>query len=163
MTLDETTKYLHDHIPITRHLGAVVEAWDGASVRLAAPLAPNLNHRSTAFGGSLSALAILAGWTLLHLNLRERGIEARLVIQRSAFDFNEPVAGDFTATSRLPEDAAWERFLATLHRRGKARVGVRGLIESASGTGGSYDGVYVAVRLDAAGHAPATTGGGGKW
>ncbi len=148
MTLDETTRYLHDHIPLTRHLGAVVEAYDRTSVRLAAPLAPNLNHRSTAFGGSLSALAILAGWTLLHLALRERGIEARLVIQRSEVDFDEPVGGDFTATASLPGSADWERFLATLARRRKARVRVRGAIHSQSGVGGTYEGVYVAARLD---------------
>ena len=151
MTLGEITRYLHDHIPLTLHLGAVVEAYDGTSVRIAAPLAPNLNHRSTAFGGSLSALGILAGWTLLHLNLRERGIEARLVIQRSEFDFEEPVHGDFVATSTLPEPTDWQRFLATLQRRRRARVSVRGEIQSATGTGGTYEGVYVAIRPGAGG------------
>jgi thioesterase domain-containing protein len=150
MTLAETTQYLHDHIPITRHLGAVAEAYDGSSLRLAAPLAPNINHRATAFGGSMSALAILAGWALLHLNLRDRGIEARLVIQRSELDFEEPVDGDFTATAALPPDADWERFLKTFERRGRARVRVCGTIQFAAGTGGSYEGTYVAVRLDVA-------------
>ncbi len=150
MTLDETTRYLHEHIPLTRHLGAVVEAYDGASIRLAAPLAPNLNHRATAFGGSLSALAILSGWTLLHLNLRARGIDARLVIQRSAFDFDEAVEGDFSATSTLPAAADWERFLATLGRRGRARIHVRGTVRTAAAAaaGGTHEGAYVAIRLD---------------
>ena len=67
MRLDEITRYLHDHIPITRSLGARVEHADGQSVRLWAPLAQNLNHRDTAFGGSLSSLAILSGWVLLYL------------------------------------------------------------------------------------------------
>jgi thioesterase domain-containing protein len=152
MTLDETTRYLHEHIPLTLHLGAVVEAYDGTSIRVTAPLAPNLNHRSTAFGGSLSALGILAGWTLLHLNLRQQGIEARLVIQRSEFDFDDPVVDrDFTATSTLPEPADWQRFVTTLHRRRRARVRVRGEIQSAAGTGGRFEGVYVALRLDAGG------------
>jgi len=146
MALDEITAYLHQHIPLSRHLGAAVEAYDGASLRLGAPLAPNLNHRSTAFGGSLSALAILSGWTLLHLNLRERAIECRLVIQRSSFDFQEPVDGDFTVTSTLPEAAAWERFLATLARHDRARVTVAGTARCASGVGGRHEGTYVALR-----------------
>lgn len=146
MTLDEITRYLHDHIPVTAHLGATVAAYDGGSIRVAAPLAPNLNHRGTAFGGSLSALGILAGWALLHLNLRARGIEARLVIQRSGMDYDAPVLGDFTATARLPDPAEWERFLATLARRGKARVTVRGHIGSAEGDAGAFDGAYVALR-----------------
>lgn len=146
MTLDETTRYLHDQIPITRHMGAAVEAFDGTTVRLAAPLAPNHNHRSTAFGGSLAMLGILAGWTLLHLNLRERGIDASLVIQRSEISFEAPVDGDFTATSTLPDPRSWERFLTTLHRHKKARIHVRGLMRSPSGDVGPYEGVYVALR-----------------
>ncbi|WP_242346045.1 thioesterase domain-containing protein [Anaeromyxobacter terrae] len=146
MTLEETTRYLREHIPLTVHLGAVVERYDGASLRLAAPLAPNLNHRSTAFGGSLSAIAILSGWTLVHLALRERGVEARVVIQRSEVGFDEPVDGDFLATSTLPPAPEWDRFLETLRRHRRARVTVRGAIETSSRRGGTFENVYVAVR-----------------
>ena len=147
MTFDETTAYLHEHIPITRSLGVRVERYDDQSVRLAAPLARNLNHRATAFGGSLSSIAILSGWLLLHLQLRERGIANRLVIQRSAFDFEAPVDGDFAATSSLPPPATWSRFLATLSRHRAARVTVSSTIASASGIGGRHEGTYVAVRV----------------
>lgn len=146
MRHDEVTAYLHAHIPITQALGARVEAWDGYAIRLSAPLAPNLNHRGTAFGGSLSALAILAGWATLHLALRERGVEARLVIQRSAIDFVEPIEGDFTASSRLPPPEQWERFLATLSRHSRARVTVEGEVACGGRAGGRHEGVYVALR-----------------
>lgn len=151
MTAAEVTAYLHQHIPLTRHLGATLQLWDGKTVRLSAPLAPNLNHRNTAFGGSLSALGILGGWTLLHLALRERGIPHRIVIQRSTTDFAEPVEGDFTATSTLPDATRWERFLATLRRHDRARVVVTGSLASAAGVGGTHEGVYAAFRLPEAG------------
>lgn len=147
MSLDEITRYLHEHIPLTRHLGAVAEHWDGATLRLGAPLAPNLNHRATAFGGSLSALAILSGWALVHLALRERGLEARVVIQRTELDFEAPVDGDFTATSGLPPAKDWERFLATLTRHRRARVTVPSTLRWATGVGGEHLGTYVAVLL----------------
>ncbi len=145
MSLDEITAYLHAHIPLSRSLGAVAMRWDGTALALAAPLGPNLNHRSTAFGGSLSAVAILAGWTLLHLALRDRGIEARLVIQRSEVDFDDPIAGDFGATAVLPGDEDWDRFLLTLRRRHRARVRVRGELRGPAGVGGGHEGVYVAL------------------
>ncbi len=147
MTVDEITAYVHEHIPITRSLAARVEHYDGHSVRLAAPLAPNLNHRATAFGGSLSSIAILSGWVLLHLQLRERGILNRLVIQRSALDFEAPVDGDFTATCTLPPAPTWSRFLSTLARHRSARVTVSSTLTCASGVGGRHDGTYVAVRV----------------
>jgi thioesterase domain-containing protein len=146
MTLDEITAYVHAHIPITAALGARVVHVDARSVQLRAPLAPNLNHRGTAFGGSLSALAILAGWVLVHLQLRDRGISARLVIQRSVLDFDAPLDGDFTATGMLPAAPAWDRFLATLARHRSARVTVVSTLASASGEGGRHEGTYVATR-----------------
>ncbi len=147
MTLDEITAYLHAAMPITRSLGARVEAYDGASVRIAAPLAPNVNHFATAYGGSLAAIAILAGWVLVDLQLRERGLANRLVIQRSVFDFASPVDGDFTATSVLPPAAAWSRFLATLSRHHTARVTIATTVACASGVRGRHEGTYVAVRV----------------
>jgi thioesterase domain-containing protein len=146
MTLDEITAYLHAQMPITRSLGARVERYDGDSVRLSAPLAPNLNHFATAYGGSLAAVAILSGWVLLDQQLRDRGIASRLVIQRSVFDFAAPVDGDFTATSVLPPAQAWRRFLATLERHHAARVTVSTEIACASGVRGRHEGTYVAVR-----------------
>lgn len=146
MTPDEITAYVHDAIPLTRSLGARVEHYDGVSVRLSAPFAPNVNHKGTAFGGSLSAVAILSGWVLVHLQLRERGDAAQLVIQRSAFDFQAPVDGDFTATATLPEPRLWERFLATLARHRAARVVVPSTITCASGVGGAHEGTFVAYR-----------------
>jgi thioesterase domain-containing protein len=146
MTLDEITAYVHEHIPMTAALGAQVVHVDSGSVRLRAPLAPNLNHRGTAFGGSLSALAILAGWVLVHLQLRDRGVSARLVIQRSVLDFDAPVDGDFTATATLPGAPAWDRFLATLARHRSARVTVVATLACASGAGGRHEGTYVATR-----------------
>jgi thioesterase domain-containing protein len=146
MTLDEITAYLHAQMPITRSLGARVEHYGGDSVRVAAPLAPNLNHFATVYGGSLAAVAILSGWVLLDLQLRDRGIANRLVIQRSVFDFAAPVDGDFTATSSLPPAAAWNRFLATLARHHTARVKIATTVACASGVRGRHEGTYVAMR-----------------
>lgn len=146
MTLDEITAYLHAHIPITRSLGAVAVLHEAGTFRLAAPLAANLNHQGTAFGGSMSALAVLAGWALVHLELRARGIENRLVVQRSALEFEAPVGGDFTATARLPSPEAWSRFLATLERHRRGRVTVSATIEWASGVGARHEGTYAGFR-----------------
>ena len=47
--------FLLAHVPLAGAMGVrVVEAGE-AGVRLALPLAPNLNHHGTAFGGSVSA------------------------------------------------------------------------------------------------------------
>jgi len=147
MNLVEITSYIHKHIPLTSHLGATVESYDGKSVAMSAPLAPNLNHRNTAFGGSISALGILSGWTLLYLKLKESGIKTRLVIQKSSFDFKDPIDGDFKATCTLPGQETWDKFISTLSKYGRARITVQSKIEGSSDIGGTHEGVYVAIAL----------------
>ena len=70
--LRETEKFFHQQIPITRAMGVRVAAYDGQRFTLVAPIALNFNHLGTAFGGSLSAVATLAGYGLLWPHLSSR-------------------------------------------------------------------------------------------
>jgi thioesterase domain-containing protein len=60
----ELEHYLHQHNPLSRAMGVEVVMADWHAVTLRAPLAPTINHRKTVFGGSASAVAILAAWAL---------------------------------------------------------------------------------------------------
>jgi len=117
-------------------------------VRIEAPLAPNLNHRATAFGGSVAALAILAGWALVHTRLEQEGRRARTVIQSSALEYAAPIDGAFTAVSEAPAEAAWERFTRTLSRRGRGRILVTVTVEAGGATAATFSGEYVAIAGD---------------
>jgi len=138
-------RYLHRHIPISLPLGAEVREASAQRVRLRAPLAPNLNHRQTAFGGSLSALAILAGWAWLHLRLREHGHTGRIVIMRSSMEFLAPAEGDFEATCAAPAPERWERFVRTLDQRGRARLELDVALAVGGRPVATFRGHYVAL------------------
>ena len=99
-------------------------------VRLAAPLAPNVNHRGTVFGGSAAALATLAAWALLHLRLAAEGYGGRLVIRRSTVDFEQPIAGGFEAAAEAPDDERWRRFSAAVARGRPARIEMQATLRS---------------------------------
>jgi thioesterase domain-containing protein len=60
MELAELERYLHQHIPLSEAMQVSVVEVHPEHVVLSAPLAPNINHRETVFGGSASAVAILA-------------------------------------------------------------------------------------------------------
>jgi len=115
-------RYLHQQIPLSAAMGVRVRIATPERVRLAAPLAPNVNHNETVFGGSAAALATLSAWALLHLRTERAGLEARLVIQRSSMEYEQPIAGDFDAACQFSDEIAWERFRSTLVRRGRARM-----------------------------------------
>ncbi|MGB6488221.1 MAG: YiiD C-terminal domain-containing protein [Steroidobacteraceae bacterium] len=115
-------RYLHQQIPLSVAMGVRARMATPEHVQLAVPLAPNVNHNETAFGGSAAALATLSAWALLHLRLVRAGLQARLVIQRSSMEYEQPIPGDFDAVCRFTDELAWERFRVTLVRRGRARL-----------------------------------------
>ncbi|MEW6721591.1 MAG: YiiD C-terminal domain-containing protein, partial [Thermodesulfobacteriota bacterium] len=121
-TVESLKKYLHERIPISRAMGVEVVEATFDRVTLAAPLAPNINHRDTVFGGSASAVAMLAAWSLLHIRLRGEKIDGRIVIHKSAMRFERPILGNFTATTADIDPSAWRRFLSVLEQKGRARI-----------------------------------------
>jgi thioesterase domain-containing protein len=141
----EVERYLHEHIPLSKAMEVSVLAISDDSVTLRAPLAPNINHRETVFGGSGSAVAILAAWSLLYTRLRRDGIANRLVIQRNMMEFERPIWGDFTARSSLEQPGEWRRFTRLLARKGKARTAVTVILEHAGQVVGRFRGEFVAL------------------
>ncbi|KPA92307.1 MULTISPECIES: YiiD C-terminal domain-containing protein [Pseudomonas] len=114
---------LHHDIPLTREMGLKVGGWEGGQLRLWLPLEPNVNHKSTMFGGSLYCGAVLAGWGWLHLSLHEAGIaDGHIVIQEGQISYPLPVTGDAEAICAAPDEKVWKKFLATYQRYGRARL-----------------------------------------
>jgi thioesterase domain-containing protein len=114
---------LHHDIPLTRDMGLKVLDWQDQRLCLHLPLAANVNHKSTMFGGSLYCGAVLAGWGWLHLRLKEEGIEdGHIVIQEGQISYPLPVTGDANAICQAPDAAIWKKFLAMYQRYGRARL-----------------------------------------
>jgi thioesterase domain-containing protein len=139
-------RYLHSRIPITGAMGVKVRSIDEAGVRLWAPIIPNINHRSTVFGGSACSLAILSAWTLLFVRLREPPLRSHIVIQRNTIEYLRPLSNDFEAFCRAPAPSEWDRFVHSLERRSRARIKLHAELYSDGELGGSYEGTNVADR-----------------
>ena len=144
MPAAELAQYLREHIPLSNAMGVSVLQVAEDSVTLLAPLAPNINHRHTVFGGSASALAILAGWALLHVRLRSEGITDRLVIQRNVMEYEHPITGAFTARAALEHPQRWKQFTSMLMRKGQARITVLAVLEHMDQVVGRFSGQFVA-------------------
>ena len=150
MTLEDPAariqRYLYQYIPLSAAMGVQVRTATLEHVTLAAPLAPNVNHTETVFGGSAAALATLSAWTLLHLRLEDAGLDdARLVIQRSRMEYEKPIPGDFEALCDFGDESAWERFRETLARRGRARLTLNAHLMHLRNRVASFEGEFVAL------------------
>lgn len=119
-------------IPISNALGVTVVSVSPTEVILRAPLAPNINHEGTVFGGSIHSVALLACWSLATLALQSCEVDY-VVVQDSSITYSRPIASDFTArASASREDLA--RFETTLRKHGRARISMTCEIENGSAT-----------------------------
>ncbi len=136
---------LHERIPQSRALGVVVLQAEPEQVVLWAPLAPNVNHSGTVFGGSAAAVAVLAAWSLVEVRLQAGAQPGRIVIRRSTMDFEQPIVADFTAIAKPPPAADWEKLLATLQRGRMGRIVVRSVLECEGARVGELEGEFAVI------------------
>lgn len=136
--------YLHEHIPISKAMGIHVTQASKNKVVLAAPFANNINHKQTVFGGSLHAVATLACWSLLYVNLSQEPVQ--IVIAKSEINYIAPVDADFTVECLLPEKESWDKFIKQLDAKGKARIQLSAQIHHKERLCVDYQGIFVALR-----------------
>jgi len=136
-------QYLYEHIPLSQAMQVEVSSAGQDSILLSAPLGPNINHQETVFGGSASAVAILAAWSLVQVRLKQAGIRNELVIQRNTMEYELPISGAFTARSQVQEKD-WLAFMRTLQRKGRARITVSSVLEFNGQPAGRLQGEFVA-------------------
>jgi thioesterase domain-containing protein len=129
MDASELTTYLHERIPLSRAMAVEARSAAASAVQIYAPLGPNINHRRTVFGGSASAVAILAAWSVVRVRMVEEGLAGRIVIRRNAMSYERPITAGFTASAESPDPAGWERLRAALARGRPGRVTVRAVLE----------------------------------
>lgn len=135
--------YLSARIPLTNAMGVEVRVADPHRVVLAAPLAPNINHQKTAFGGSVAALATLAAWSLIRVRLHESGRDANVVIQRSRIEYRTAIEDELVAVCEFDDDELWDSALVRLGRRGRSRLEVTSRLEQQHRVAVSFTGTFV--------------------
>jgi thioesterase domain-containing protein len=129
----DLVRFIREKIPPARAMDLELQAHDGDLLVLRAPLAPNVNDKGCAFGGSLVSLMTLCGWGLVELALRAHGHDCDVFVGESGVRYLQPVWTDFLAEARLAGDADWTSFFATLQARGKARIEVECSVPGADG------------------------------
>lgn len=145
LTQSELKNLLDTNIPLSSAMGVEVQCVEKTRVSLSAPLQQNSNHLGTVFGGSASALAILAAWSLLQVRLSEQQLSCEVIIQRNTMEYRHPMPATMTATCQFDDSERWSRFMRTLKRRGRARLPLHSDVSSKGRCCASFDGEFVAL------------------
>lgn len=145
MSPAEITAYLHKNIPITAAMGVEVESSNAEGLVIKAPLEPNHNHLGTAFGGSLSAIATLAGYGLVWLALGDS--KAHVVVGDGTLRFRRPVTGEIRAICRPPASQVMRHFCEEFERTGRGRLRLQATIEENGEVAVEFEGIFVARKF----------------
>lgn len=137
---------MQTEIPLTAAMQLALSAFDGDTLVLAAPLAPNINDKGTVFAGSITALGSITGWCLLTLWSEREHLPCQVAIYDARFQFRKPLSGDFTATVTLPDATVRAGLVAGLQRKGKGRVGLRVVLADAAGEAAFLEADYALWR-----------------
>jgi thioesterase domain-containing protein len=140
--LTAAEKFLHEQIPITRAMGLRVVAHDDTGFTVEAPVALNSNHLRTGFGGSINAVATLAAYGFLWVELNDAA--AHVVVAESSIRFLRPVRETIRATCQPPGANTLADFRRDFAEKGKARITLLVKVTEANETAAEFEGRFVA-------------------
>jgi thioesterase domain-containing protein len=103
----------------------------------------------SAFGGSLSMLATVTGWAMMHQVVEDAVEDMRrrveVMIQESDVEYLRPVYENISVICERPDEDALERFRQMLDRWGRARLELKCKIDAAGERAVTFIGQYVAL------------------
>ena len=137
-------EFFHAKIPLTRAMGVRVVSDDEGAFVVSAPVALNYNHLHTAFGGSINAVATLAGYGLLWMELRAEA--AHLVIAESSIRFLQPIRETIRASCAKPDRQELDAVRSTLRAEGKAKIALHVRVEEHGKPAAEFQAMFVALR-----------------
>jgi len=135
-------RLFHDIAPAQSMQISVMD-YSGKSLELAAPLAPNINDKGTAFAGSITSLLVLAGWGLVALRLQEAGMKAEVVVARSETDYKRPIRSDMQSMAEAtPEQIG--QLISDLKENKRGSIQIKTELVSDGKTCATMTATYVA-------------------
>lgn len=146
MTREEAQEYIYTNIPVTKAMGMTIKELSIKAVVLSAPIQENINHRGSAFGGSIDSLFLTTGWAFIRFLIDHYTPTPIIVGSRGETNFQKPVLDDFESVLEIPSDADVDLFLNTFERFGKARISLSASITQNEQICASFTGDYVVVK-----------------
>ena len=109
-------------IPLLTAMELAFVGYDDLTLTMEAPLAPNVNNKGTAFGGSIASICLFGGWAVSTLGFMENGIDnTEIVVFRNDMIFERPARGLLNVEARVTP-AEFETVLARLGQHDTGRI-----------------------------------------
>ena len=109
-------------IPLLNAMQLSFVAYEDLTLTMEAPLAPNINNKGTAFGGSIASICLFGGWAVATLAFSENDIHnTEIVVFKNEMTFERPARGLLEVRAYLEPDD-FEACLARLEAGDPGRI-----------------------------------------
>ena len=109
-------------IPLLNAMQLSFVDYGDLALTMEAPLAPNINNKGTAFGGSIASICLFGGWAVATLAFTENDIHnTEIVVFRNEMTFERPARGLLEVRAYLEPDD-FEACLARLEAGDPGRI-----------------------------------------
>jgi len=109
-------------IPLLDAMQLSFVTYEHLSLTMEAPLAPNINNKGTAFGGSIASICLFGGWAVATLAFVDHDIHnTEIVVFRNEMTFERPARGLLSVNAHIKPDD-FEACLARLKAGDPSRI-----------------------------------------
>ena len=109
-------------IPLLTAMHLSFVEFDELALTMEAPLAPNINNKGTAFGGSIASICLFGGWAVSTLAFMDNGIHnTEIVVYKNEMIFERPARGHLAVRAYIESDD-FEACLARLQAEDPDRI-----------------------------------------
>ncbi|CAM4197382.1 thioesterase domain-containing protein [Shewanella aquimarina] len=120
--LGELQRTWHETIPVSAFMQIAPKTYEGQTLTVSAPLAPNINLHHTMFAGSIYTLMTLTGWGMVWLQQRLAGVEGDIVLGKADIRYLAPVGESPQARVTWPKANEQDGELSLLGQGKRAKV-----------------------------------------
>jgi thioesterase domain-containing protein len=109
-------------IPLLTAMQLSFVDYENLTLSMEAPLAPNINNKGTAFGGSIASICLFGGWAVATLAFADSGIHnTEIVVFRNEMTFERPARGHLAIKATIKSDD-FESCLVRLRANDRSRI-----------------------------------------
>ena len=142
--IKELQNKLHNEIPLTKIMEIKIQNYTNQELITTASLGININDKGTAFGGSLSTITIISGWSLCWLISKELGFDSNnIVIIKNETSFRRPVTKDIVCITKKPSKEEIEIVKQKLQIKKSASLKIQSQIIEDGEICVDFEGYYV--------------------
>lgn len=139
-------EFLFDNIPITREMGTEIITYKDDLVEIKGSLEKNINHKKTAFGGSINTFLTLSCWAMAFKLIKPMDEKAHIVIQESCVSYLKPISTDFVSTCSYTDTKGAAKYINMYKKYGRSRIELTSQIIIDNEVYASFKGKFVAFK-----------------